>query len=138
MEQRIDYSGNQMNNAPRFSAIGSLQYTLPLLLGGADFGSLVPRISFTWKDDVFFDAAEGKGTLQNLPDGTIGQEAYFLANASLLWRSGNERFEVMGWVKNFMGEEYRLQSFDITDGFDFVIDAYGEPRTYGLTLSVYF
>ena len=98
----------------------------------------MPRISFTWKDDVFFDAAEGEGTLQNLPDGAIGQKAHFVANASLLWRSSNERIEVMGWVKNFMDQEYRLQSFDISDGFDLVFDVYGEPRTYGVTLSVYF
>jgi len=134
----INYTGNAMIGAPMWTANGSAQYTFPLLVGGADFGELIPRISIVWKDDTFFDAAEGKGTLQTLPGGTIGQEAYWIGNASLLWRSTGKELEMMLWVKNFTNKEYRVQSFDITDGFDFVIDAYGAPRTFGATLSMYF
>lgn len=135
----VDNTGNELIGSPRWSVNGALQYTLPLRFGGAaDYGELIPRVSITWKDDTFYDASGGKGQLQLLPGSTIGQEAYWLGNASLLWRSGNQKLELMAWVKNFMNEEYKLQSFDLSDGFDLVIDVYGQPRTLGATLSLYF
>lgn len=134
----LDYTGNRMIGSPEWSMSGSVQYTQPLQFRERSLGELVPRFSFSWKDDTFFDSAEGRGTLVDLPPGTIGQKAYALYNASLTWRSPGQHLELTGWVRNLTDEEYRVQSFDVTDGFEFVIDAYGAPRTYGFTISGYF
>jgi iron complex outermembrane receptor protein len=126
----IDYTGNQMIGAPSWSMSGSIQYTIDL----SRFGTVVPRFSFSWKDDTFYDAAEGKGTVQDLPDGTIGQNAHAFLNASLAWNSPEELMFIRGWVKNLTNTEARVQSFDVSDGFDYVFDAYAAPRTAGVTL----
>ena len=37
-------------------------------------------------------------------------------------------------ARNFLDEAYRVQCFDLTErSFRFVIDAYADPRTFGLT-----
>jgi len=128
----IDYSGNQLIGAPRWSMSGSIEYTIDLVR----FGTLVPRFSFSWKDDTFYDAAEGKGTIQDLPGGTIGQDAHAFLNASLAWNSPGDSFFIRGWVKNFTNTEAKVQSFDVSDGFDYVFDAYAAPRTLGVTLGL--
>ncbi len=129
-----DYTGNQLVGAPRWSAVGSIQYTIPL----DDLGSeLTPRVSFTYKDRVFFDPAAGEGSLSDLPKNTISQGAFWLLNASLRWRisAGAGSIEIKGWVRNLTNEEYTITSIDVTDSSQqFVLDAYGDPRTYGLTL----
>ena len=130
-----DYTGNRLLGSPDWSMSGSVEYSIPLPLG---LGALVPRFSFSWQDDIFFDPAEGKGTSQELPDGTIAQKAYWLLNAGLLWRNEGDWLEVSGWVRNITEEAYRVQSFDLTDDFGFVADYYGDPRTYGFTVSLYF
>lgn len=126
----IDYTGNQMIGAPRWAVNGSIQYTIGL----ARFGQLVPRFSFSWKDQAFFGPGEGRGQLLDLPKGTIGQKAYAIMNASLGWKSVEGVLEITAWVRNLANEEARVQSFDVTDGFNFVIDAYRAPRTFGITL----
>ncbi len=109
---------------------GSIQYTIDL----SRFGTVVPRFSFSWKDDTFYDAAEGKGTVQDLPAGTIGQTAHAFLNASLAWNSPEELMFIRGWVKNLSNKEAKVQSFDVSDGFDYVFDAYAAPRTVGVTI----
>jgi hypothetical protein len=97
-------------------------------------GSLSPRYSFTYKDDIFFDPNEGAGARNNLEPGTIGQDSYWVHDASLTYTTQGGMIEVSGWVRNFLDEEYRVQSFDLTErNFQFVIDAYADPRTYGVT-----
>jgi iron complex outermembrane receptor protein len=131
----FDYTGNRLVGAPRWSAVGSIQYVIPL---DGLASELTPRFSFTYKDKVFFDPAEGKGGNFDLPDDTLAQDGYWLLNANLAWRistGGAGALEVSGWVRNLTNEEYRSQSFDVTGtGFGFVLDAYGPPRTYGITL----
>ncbi|MEE8571804.1 MAG: TonB-dependent receptor, partial [Gemmatimonadota bacterium] len=130
-----DYTGNRLLGSPDWSMSGSVEYSIPLTLG---LGALVPRFSFSWQDDIFYDPAEGRGTLQDLPDGTIAQEAYWLLNAGLLWRNEGDWLEVSGWVRNILDKAYRVQSFDLSEDFRYVADFYGDPRTYGLTVSLYF
>ena len=134
----IDYTGNPLIGSPEFTASGTVQYALPVYLGETNLGELIPRVSISWKDETFFDAAKGKGTLQDLPDGTIGQGSYALYNGSFTWRSPDQHIELTGWIRNISDKEYRVQSFDVSDGFNFVIDAYGAPRTYGVTISGFF
>ena len=134
----FDYSGNDLIAAPEFAVTGSISYEIPLpgSIGTRGLGFLTPRFSFSWKDDIFHDASGGRGVQVNFPEGTFGQEAFWIYNASLGWKSENSGFEVIGWVRNFLDERYTIQSFDLTRGFGIILDAYSDPRTYGLTVTL--
>lgn len=132
----VSYTGNRMVASPEFSMTGSVQYAIPL---GERLGELTPRFSFSFKDDVFFDVAEGRGVRENLPTAPLAQKAYWILNASLTWQPPGDTIEVRAWVRNMLEEEYRVQSFDLSDvAFRAVIDAYGPPRTFGVTTSFRF
>lgn len=136
----VIYTGNRMVGSPEWSMTGSIQYTAPI----GRLGELTPRFSFSYKDDVFFDVAEGRGIRHTeakpaLPEGTIGEDDFWLLNASLAWTSPDQTFAVRAWVRNMLEKAYRVQSFDLTeDSFRAVIDAYGPPRTFGVTTTVRF
>lgn len=49
----------------------------------------------------------------------------------------DDRFKLTGWVKNLLDKEYRIYAHDLP-GFGFLINLYGQPRTYGLSLAVNF
>ena len=130
-----DYSGKQMLASPEWSGSASAQYTVEL----GRFGSLRPRYSVSYKDDIFFDPNEGAGLRDNLFPADIGQEAYWVHNATLTYTTSDQRIEVTRWVRNFLDEHYKVQSFDLTDvNFQFVLDVYADPRTYGFSVIVRF
>jgi len=135
-----EYTGNPLIASPRFSMTGSVEYLLPLpgTLYGMGLGSLIPRFSFSWKDQIFFDACSGKGARCNFPEGYFGEDPYWVFNAALTWRSENERFELMGWVHNFTNQYYKTQNFDLSEGIGVILDAYAEPRMYGITATISF
>jgi iron complex outermembrane receptor protein len=139
VEQTVDFSGNRLVSSPHFSASGTVEWRLPLGSGGR-YGTLAPRYDFAWKDDVFFDPTEGVGTDPTLdfPEFALGQPALLLHNFRLAWRSADERFEVAGWVRNATNEVYKDNAFDISQFFEEVIEVIGDPRTYGVTLTVEF
>jgi iron complex outermembrane receptor protein len=134
----FDYSGNDLMASPRFAMTGSIDYEIPLPgnIGSRGLGFLTPRFSFSWKDDVFHDASSGRGALLNFPEATFGQKAFWILNGSLTWRSEESGIEVMGWVHNFLDEHYKTQSFDLSRGFGILLDAYADPRTFGVTVTL--
>ncbi|HEY5657480.1 MAG TPA: hypothetical protein VIY27_06795, partial [Myxococcota bacterium] len=87
---------------------------------------------------VFFDAGRGRGAMLNFPEATFGQKSFWVFNAGLGWRSEDERVEVVGWVHNFLDSHYKTQSFDLSRGFQLILDAYADPRTYGVTATISF
>jgi iron complex outermembrane receptor protein len=136
--KEFDYSGNTLLASPRFSFTGSIDYEIPLPgeIFGRGLGKIVPRYSFSWKDDVYFDAAQGKGAYDNFPVATFGQEAFWVHNAALSWRSENELLEITGWVHNFMNEYYKTSSDDYSVGFNFLLHSWADPRMYGITVTL--
>jgi iron complex outermembrane receptor protein len=134
------YTGNPLLGSPRHSMAGSVDYkfTLPGSVLGRGLGSLTPRYSLTWRDDVYFDQCSGRGQRCNFPKGFFGQEAYWVHNATLTWSSENDGIEVQGWVLNFLDEEYKTQNFDLSRGLGVILDAYADPRTYGVTVTYNF
>jgi len=125
----VDFSGNRLVASPLWSLSGSIEYMFEI----EGIGTLRSRLSYSWKADIFFDPNAGAGQQNRLPEGTLGQEAFWLLNAALTWESPDEKIEVSGWVRNFLDEAYKVQSFDLTTPFRLTTDVYGEPRTYGLT-----
>ncbi len=47
-------------------------------------------------------------------------------------------FLLSGWVRNFLDEHYKTQSFDNSRGIGIIRDAYADPRMYGITATVAF
>jgi len=45
---------------------------------------------------------------------------------------------VSGWIHNFLDEHYKTQNFDLTRGLGVILDAYADPRTYGMTVTMSF
>ena len=127
-----DYSGNRLIASPEWSWAGTVEYTVPL----ARFGSLRPRFTYAYKDEIFFDANEGFGAEGQLAEQLISQPAYWILNASLTYTSPGGRFEVTGFVRNFLDEAYKVQSFDLSATNQMVIDVYGDPMTAGAILTM--
>jgi outer membrane receptor protein involved in Fe transport len=161
VDRKFDYSGNTLIASPNFSATGSIEYDIPLpgQVAGRGLGTLTPRFSFSWKDTMVYDACGGTGNRCNFttiiepwhgsPEdpltqeavgkkGFFGQEPFWIFNAALTWTSENEFFTLTGWVHNLGDEHYKTQSFDLSKGVGVILDAYAEPRTYGITATLAF
>lgn len=63
----------------------------------------------------------------------MAQGDFWVFNAALTWTSENEMFTLTGWVRNFMDEHYKTQSLDRSRRLGIILDAYADPRTYGIT-----
>lgn len=119
----IDRSGNRLENTPpvTFNALG--RYEWPIL----KLGTLSVQVDASYKDDNFLD-------FSNSPESR--QEAFWLTNARLEYRSPGERYQVALWGKNLGDERYYVNWFDGVNFTGSNMYSTGEPRTYGATLSV--
>ncbi|MBW1687510.1 MAG: TonB-dependent receptor [Deltaproteobacteria bacterium] len=134
---RVDYSGNQLINSPRLKASLDAAWTFDL----GRWGTLVPSYNFTWTDDVFFDATQGLGSPNErgevyLPEYAVGQRAHWLHNARLAYRTPGGNIEIAGWVRNLTDKVYKTYAFDASTFSNVLINYLGEPRTFGVSLSV--
>ncbi|GAG20115.1 unnamed protein product, partial [marine sediment metagenome] len=133
----IDYGGNQLINSPRLKGSLAAEWTFDL----GRWGALIPRYDFSWTDDIFFDPSQGRGSPDpngeyHLPDHTVGQRAFWLHNARLAYRTPEGNLEVACWVRNLTDEVYKTFSFDASTFSNVVINFVGEPRTWGVGLSI--
>jgi outer membrane receptor protein involved in Fe transport len=115
-----DYSGNDLSRSPEWKYTLTGEYEIPL----GRFGSLTPRIQYTWQDDTYFRAFNRDFDLQ---------EAYHLTNAKLIWNSPEQFWTVELFVEN-IEDEVAKQNILIGPR---QIDApplawYGPPRFYGV------
>jgi iron complex outermembrane receptor protein len=140
IQREFDYTGNTLIASPNLSMTGSVEYAIPLpgMVAGRGFGTLTPRFSFSWKDEMLYDQCGGRGNRCNFEEGFFGQDAYWVFNAALTWTSENEMFTLTGWVHNFLDEHYKSQSFDLSRGLGIILDVYADPRTYGMTATFAF
>ena len=89
------------------------------------------------RGDSFFDANEGCGAEGNIPECLLQQPAFWLFNATLRYAAPGGQIEVLAFVRNFMDKEYKVQSFDLTTN-GYLLDVYGDPRTFGAAITVRF
>jgi iron complex outermembrane receptor protein len=120
-----DFSGNRLINAPRLAFAGYVLWDWTL----GRYGGLTPRLDWSFKDRVFFS-----------PDNIepASQDALWLLNARLAYRTPDETIELAGWVRNLTDEVYRLDVIDLSRFQRSILYAMGDPRTYGISLSVSF
>jgi len=119
----FDYSGNRLVAAPKWTASLVSSYEIPLF----GWGTLVPEWDFSYRSKVYLDP-------QMLDP--ISQDGYWTHNARLAYRTPGEHIEIAFWIANVFDEQYKLDTFDITREFNTILEAWGLPRTYGVTLSL--
>jgi iron complex outermembrane receptor protein len=118
----FDYDGNPLIAAPRYSVSAIVEYEIPL----PGLGSLTPQYDFSWRSKTYLDP-------QALDP--ISQPAYWIHNARLAYRTPDGRIELAGWVENFLTEYYKEDVFDLTRSFNTILEVWGDPRTYGVTIT---
>mgnify|MGYP000093570768 CR=1 FL=1 len=140
----IDYSGNQLKQAPKLSA--SLAYSHNFVLGNG--GMLTPQLRFTYSDKVFFDEANREarsgelfnnlsGLWQPDPNGAAKdidfQPAYGLWAASLKYEPPMGQWSLVASMDNITDELVRSDAHSPEASSPaFYL---GPPRTLSVRLS---
>ena len=119
----FDYEGNVLVGAPEWNFAGFAEFEVPLF----GWGSLVPRWDLNFRSNAYFDP-------QMLDP--ISQDGYWIHNARIAYQTPNDRLELAFWVSNLFEEEYKVDVFDLSRENNTILEVWGEPRTYGVTLSL--
>jgi iron complex outermembrane receptor protein len=119
----FDYSGNPLIASPEWNWSGVVEWEFPI----ADLGFITPRWDFSYKSKVYLDPQREEA---------ISQDPYWIHHLRLGYSTPGGQFEVAAWVQNVFKEEYMIDVFDLTKQFTTIYQVWGEPRTYGITLSL--
>lgn len=114
-----DLTGNTTVRTPKFTGNVGVQYTLPTSIGDVSLATnLYHNSGFYW------DASN-----------QTRQVRHNLLNATLTWRSTDERYEIGIWGKNLLDEYYITTGNSSGSRFS---QSPGLPLTYGVTVGVHF
>lgn len=135
----LNYSGNRLLNSPQFTFSISAEHTVHL----GRYGSITGRYDGTWQDVKYFDPTEGRGLPNRdgqlfLPEGTIGQQAFWLHSLLFIYRPPIGNVTIEAYVRNLTDEIYKSFAFDASQFQRTSIYFTGEPRMFGATLAVSF
>lgn len=119
-----DFSGNRLINSPEYSFIGFIAWPL-----GGEWGAVIPRLDWTFKDKVYFDVSNS-----NL----LKQDPLWLLNFRLTYKAPTENFELSAWVENLTDQSYTVDVFNLARLRKSILHAVGDPLTYGVTATVKF
>jgi iron complex outermembrane receptor protein len=119
----FNYAGNPLVAAPEWNFAGIAEFEMPLF----GWGSLIPHWDVNYRSKAYFDP-------QMLDP--ISQNGYWIHNARIAYRTPYDRIELAFWVANVFDEEYKVDAFDPNPDYNTLLEAWGEPRTYGVTLSL--
>jgi outer membrane receptor protein involved in Fe transport len=115
-----DYSDQDLSRSPEWKLTLSGEYEIPL----GRFGSLTPRVQYTWQDDTYFRAFNRDFDLQ---------EAHHLTNAKLIWTSPEQTWTVEAFVENIEDETPKQNILIGPRQIDSPpLVWYGPPRFYGV------
>ncbi|MCP5089522.1 MAG: TonB-dependent receptor, partial [Gammaproteobacteria bacterium] len=118
---RLDFSGNNVRQAPEFSANLYARYEWQLGSGA----SVAAKVDYRYQDDSFYDPDENPLTL--IP-------SYSLINGRVAFTSSSGAWEIAAWVKNAGDEEYVRHIYSQRGG-TVTFANYGAPRHVGLTFT---
>lgn len=117
-----------VQNTPEITASAITTYTIPLAIAGYD-GDFSSSFSAAYRGD----------TQQfEFPSPGIDQEAYWLFDASLLWRSADGRYEVGLHGRNLTDTDYIVSGYFFPTVDSSVTVFFGNPRTFTGTVAVNF
>lgn len=121
---REDLTGNQLVNSPNYAFIGFVAWPL-----GGDWGALIPRLDWTFKDTVYFAPSNSD---------LLKQDPLWLFNFRLTYKAPSENFELAAWVENLTDQAYTLDVINLARLRSAILHAVGEPRLYGVTATMRF
>tara|TARA_B100001939_G_scaffold337673_1_gene342309 strand:- start:3011 stop:5314 length:2304 start_codon:yes stop_codon:yes gene_type:complete len=116
-----DFSGNRLRQAPEHMLSLYGKYTHQL----EDGSELSAKLSYRYQSLSFYDPNNNPITI--IP-------AYDIFDARLGWTSADNHWNVAAWVKNLTDEDYVTHIFS-QRGSRIAFATYGDPRTYGLTIT---
>ncbi|WP_374570633.1 TonB-dependent receptor [Phenylobacterium sp.] len=114
-----DCSGNRVIGAPEFTFHAAAEYTHPVSMG-----DVVARVDFNSQSSTYFEATNStrfESDARSVVDARIGLRT--------------ERWDAFVWGKNLTDEVYETYKDDRSSVGVLQTTAYGEPRTYGVTLT---
>ena len=115
-----DFSGNQMPRAPENSFSIAPDYSVAIGRGRLD-----ARVSYTWRDRIFFEADN------NTIDPQSSEAPLGLVDGSISYSQGP--WTVAVWGRNLTDERYRRQVLNSTGSAQ--REVWAEPRTVGVRVS---
>ncbi|NOX52742.1 MAG: TonB-dependent receptor [Gammaproteobacteria bacterium] len=94
-------------------------------------GTVALQYDAVYRSELFFSLTGAE---------TVTENGYTVSNASVMYTAEDERWSVMGFVHNLTGEEYLVQTFDLSgpNVFGMTEQYYGRPRWAGVTFSLNF
>ena len=110
----------EMPNAPSLSFNYLFRYNWDVANG-----NVAAQIDGAYYGDQFYEVTNGSGSFQ---------DAYNVSNARLTYASGDDRWSITGWVKNFTDETYLNYALDL--GALGTTTYYAPPIMWGGTVRV--
>jgi iron complex outermembrane receptor protein len=109
----VDLSGNRTPRAPKFTLSMRATYNVP-----TDFGDFSANATFYHNSGFFWE-----------PDNRFAQPRYDILNASLTWKSIDDKYSLKAYAKNIL-DEYYYSYFAESSGRD--AGSPEMPRNYGV------
>lgn len=119
----FDFSGYPLIASPEWSTSAIASWEFPIF----EYGTVTPAYDCNYRSKLYFDPSFQQA---------LAQDPYWLHNARIAYTSPNEVFEVSFWVENIFKKEYKVDAFDVTRVDQVIAESWGEPRMYGISLSL--
>lgn len=116
--------GNQTVNSPKWTVALDGQFDTPL----TDGLNLTLGADANYRSSQFLETSNQPSTRES---------GYWLVGGRVGIETSDGRYSLAVWGKNLFDKQYRFYAHDLP-AFGFLINLYGPPRTYGLTLSAKF
>ena len=117
-----DFSGTRPDNTPDFTGTAVAEYTWPLSAGS----SLILRGDWRGLSDVFDDIGE---------QAPRRHDSYDVWGARLTWVSADENWRAAVWGRNLGDEAYTINVGPGQPNINQLNFMFGQPRSYGATLT---
>jgi len=111
--------GDKLPQAPKWSISAGLQYEYFV----EGFGTITPRVDYSYKTKYYFFAANNPLDVQ---------DSLSLVNARLTYTSLNEAWSVSLFANNLFDKFYYAQREDVRDAFDVALNWPAQPRVFGM------
>lgn len=130
------FEGNKFRLSPDNRASVGLIWTVPAFGGAFEF-----QPTYTWQSEVFFDDNNDRADLQTrnfVADTLVDevQESYGLLNLRVRYAPEGANWGIEAFGDNLTEEKFIKDAGNTGDGLGLPTFIAGEPRTYGVTVSV--
>ncbi len=122
----VDLSGKPPTRAPEYMATIDGTYTFDL----NDAGAIDVNLRMAYEDE----SIAGYSDVAEEFDTTLDEKTVW--DASIVYRTADDKYYVKGIAKNFTDERYRTASLSV--GNFWIFSSYGQPRYYGLEVGAKF